>query len=164
MTVAQGVAHRGSRRAELWHSDPRMPARNTTYIVVGRTRCWGLCHRAVQAIIGRSKCSCHLAIRVCHSPGVCVRLWYQSFWSSDHAVSPWPCPLITAANPRSARRRQRLSTSQTSGLWSAANAACRLRDWRGLTKAATDVLVGIYCAFPSLSTRFRYSPKGDIEY
>lgn len=66
-------------------------------------------------------------------------LWYQSFWSSDRAVRPGPCPLITAANVRSARRRQRLSSPQATGFWSAANAACRLRDWRGLTKLPPTV-------------------------
>lgn len=167
MTVAQGVAHRGSRegRGELSFG-----------ILIHGCR-HGIRHKSWSGepdvgVCATGRCKLSLADSSAHvtSPSafvilqVCVRLSYQSFWSSDHAVRPWPCPLITAANPRNARRRQRLSTSQAKDFWSAANAACRLRDWRGLTKAATDVLIGIYCAFPSLSTRFRYPPRGDTEY
>jgi hypothetical protein len=47
------ASQRGPPGAEIWQCEPRMPARNTTHIVVGRTRCWGLCHKAAQNAIGR---------------------------------------------------------------------------------------------------------------
>lgn len=109
------------------------------------------------------RCPRHLAIRVCHSRGACVRLWYFAFWSSDRAAPPWPSPMIYG---REYTQREAPATTVVPGShWFLLCCKCRLPPARLARsyQAASDVLVAIYCVTPSLPMRFRYAPTQHVE-